>query len=50
MGERGMEVTDDQDLAARMKLMSLHRLSRDVWGRFRGSVPWFCLERRGLVP
>jgi dTDP-4-amino-4,6-dideoxygalactose transaminase len=33
-GEGGMAVTDDDSLAARMRLMSLHGLSHDAWGRF----------------
>jgi len=39
-GEGGMAVTDDPDLAARMKLMSLHGLSRDAWDRFSGGGTW----------
>lgn len=38
-GEGGMAVTDDERLADRMRLMSLHGLSRDAWDRFRGG-PW----------
>lgn len=33
-GEGGMATTDDDDLAARMRLMSLHGMSRDAWKRF----------------
>jgi dTDP-4-amino-4,6-dideoxygalactose transaminase len=35
-GEGGMAVTGDADLAARMRLMSLHGLSRDAWDRYSG--------------
>jgi dTDP-4-amino-4,6-dideoxygalactose transaminase len=33
-GEGGMAVTSDERLANRMRLMSLHGLSHDAWGRF----------------
>ena len=33
-GEGGMAVTDDKALADRMRLMSLHGLSRDAWNRY----------------
>lgn len=33
-GEGGMAVTDDGDLAERMRMMSLHGLSHDAWDRF----------------
>lgn len=39
-GEGGMAVTDDEELAHRMKLMSLHGLSHDAWGRYTGSGNW----------
>lgn len=39
-GEGGMAVTDDEELAHRMKLMSLHGLSHDAWGRYTGSGSW----------
>jgi perosamine synthetase len=35
-GEGGMAVTDDPDLAAEMRQMSLHGLSRDAWDRRNG--------------
>jgi dTDP-4-amino-4,6-dideoxygalactose transaminase len=35
-GEGGMAVTEDQELAERMRLMSLHGLSQDAWGRYSG--------------
>ena len=33
-GEGGMATTDDAELAHRMRLMSLHGLSHDAWGRY----------------
>jgi dTDP-4-amino-4,6-dideoxygalactose transaminase len=39
-GEGGMAVTDDDALAERMRLMSLHGLSRDAWDRFSGGGVW----------
>lgn len=33
-GEGGMAVTDDEAVASRMRLMSLHGLSHDAWGRY----------------
>jgi perosamine synthetase len=38
-GEGGMAVTDDDALADRMRLMALHGLSHDAWGRYAGG-PW----------
>jgi len=35
-GEGGMAVTEDAALADRMRLMSLHGLSRDAWERYSG--------------
>jgi perosamine synthetase len=35
-GEGGMAVTDDEALASRIRLMSLHGLSRDAWDRYAG--------------
>lgn len=35
-GEGGMAVTNDAELADRMRLMSLHGLSHDAWGRYSG--------------
>lgn len=35
-GEGGMVVTEDSELAERMRLMSLHGLSQDAWGRYSG--------------
>jgi len=39
-GEGGMAVTDNFDLAARMRQMSLHGLSQDAWSRYQGSGSW----------
>ena len=33
-GEGGMLVTDDDDIAARARIMRLHGMNRDAWGRF----------------
>lgn len=40
-GEGGMAVTDDAELAARMRLMSLHGMSKDAWKRFMGGGAWY---------
>jgi perosamine synthetase len=39
-GEGGMVVTGDERLAARMRSMSLHGLSRDAWGRYSAGGSW----------
>lgn len=39
-GEGGMAVTDDEPLADRMRMMSLHGLSHDAWGRYTGDGSW----------
>lgn len=39
-GEGGMAVTNDPALAARMRMMSLHGLSHDAWGRYSGGGSW----------
>jgi dTDP-4-amino-4,6-dideoxygalactose transaminase len=39
-GEGGMAVTADARLADRMRLMSLHGLSRDAWERYSGGRGW----------
>lgn len=39
-GEGGMAVTDNELLAARIRLMSLHGLSHDAWGRYSGKGSW----------
>lgn len=39
-GEGGMAVTNDKDLADHIRLMSLHGLSHDAWGRYAGGGSW----------
>lgn len=39
-GEGGMAVTNDKALADRIRLMSLHGLSHDAWGRFAIGAKW----------
>ncbi|MGH9872175.1 MAG: DegT/DnrJ/EryC1/StrS family aminotransferase [Pyrinomonadaceae bacterium] len=39
-GEGGMAVTSNAKLADRMRLMSLHGLSADAWGRFSTNGNW----------
>jgi perosamine synthetase len=39
-GEGGMAVTGDAELADRIRLMSLHGLSHDAWGRYSGGGSW----------
>ena len=39
-GEGGMAVTDDDQLAERMRQMSLHGLSHDAWKRYGGNSAW----------
>ena len=39
-GEGGMAVTDDPELAARIRVLSLHGLSQDAWDRFSGNGSW----------
>jgi dTDP-4-amino-4,6-dideoxygalactose transaminase len=39
-GEGGMLVTDDDDLADRARLMSLHGISRHAWNRYSASGTW----------
>ena len=40
-GEGGAVVTDDEALAARIQLLSLHGMSRDAWKRYGASGSWF---------
>jgi dTDP-4-amino-4,6-dideoxygalactose transaminase len=40
-GEGGMAVTDDQALAERMRLMSLHGISHDAWKRYTAAGSWY---------
>lgn len=39
-GEGGMAVTDDKAIADRIRLMSLHGLSKDAWGRYADNGSW----------
>ena len=39
-GEGGMAVTNNQFIAERIRLMSLHGLSHDAWGRYSGKGAW----------
>src|SRR6185503_17194116 len=39
-GEGGMAVTSNAKLAERMRLMSLHGLSADAWGRYSTNGSW----------
>ncbi len=38
-GEGGMVTTDDDELAARIRLMRLHGIDRDAWNRYRSDRP-----------
>jgi perosamine synthetase len=40
-GEGGMAVTDDDAIAERMRLMSLHGMSKDAWKRYTSSGSWY---------
>ncbi len=40
-GEGGMITTDDRELAERMRLLSLHGLSRDAWKRYSKEGHWY---------
>lgn len=39
-GEGGMAVTESEELADRIRLLSLHGLSADAWGRFTAKASW----------
>ena len=39
-GEGGMAVTTNPDLADRIRMMSLHGLSHDAWGRYSSGGSW----------
>lgn len=40
-GEGGMLTTDDEELANRVRMMSLHGISRDAWLRFTAQGSWY---------
>jgi len=40
-GEGGMAVTDDDEHAERMRLMSLHGMSKDAWKRYTSQGSWY---------
>lgn len=40
-GEGGMACTDNADYAERMRIMSLHGISRDAWKRFTSEGSWY---------
>jgi perosamine synthetase len=40
-GEGGMAVTDDAALAERMRVMSLHGMSKDAWKRYTAAGAWY---------
>jgi dTDP-4-amino-4,6-dideoxygalactose transaminase len=40
-GEGGMITTDDPEYAARVRMMSLHGLSRDAWNRYSAEGAWY---------
>lgn len=39
-GEGGMATTNDAEIAARIRSLSLHGLSHDAWGRYSGAGSW----------
>src|SRR6202790_3003360 len=40
-GEGGMAVSKQDDLALRIKILALHRISRDAWNRYREEGSWY---------
>ncbi len=40
-GEGGMLVTDDEAIATRARVMSLHGISRDAWNRYTANGSWY---------
>lgn len=46
-GEGGMATTDDEQLAATLRSLSLHGLSHDAWGRYSSQGAW---DYRILAP
>jgi dTDP-4-amino-4,6-dideoxygalactose transaminase len=41
VGDGGMLTTDDDAIAARCRIMSLHGISRDAWKRYRQDGTWY---------
>jgi len=39
-GEGGMVITNDEDLASRMKILSLHGISKNAWNRYADRGNW----------
>jgi len=39
-GEGGMATTEDEDLAERMRILSLHGISKDAWNRYSAEGNW----------
>jgi len=40
-GEGGMAITDDEHIAERMRIMSLHGMNNDAWKRFTDQGSWY---------
>jgi len=40
-GEGGMVTTNDEALADRMRMLALHGINRDAWGRYRQNGNWY---------
>jgi len=40
-GEGGMVTTNNDDLATRIRMMRLHGIGRDAWGRYSSEGSWF---------
>ena len=40
-GEGGMACTDSEEIADRMRIMSLHGISRDAWKRYTAEGSWY---------
>ena len=40
-GEGGMVTTNDAELASRLRILSLHGISRDAWKRYRQDGSWY---------
>ncbi len=40
-GEGGMICTEDDDLAARCRIMALHGISKDAWKRYTAEGSWY---------